>query len=159
MSAFAPFATATLLFQVPTGNLNNPLGNPTTATTPLIVLAYLRTDRSYRQQTTPEGQVAGQAVVGRCIAPATMPPTVQAEQVAEAVFWRAGLGAALALPVEGFATLSSYQSFLTVNADAIAMTGEFYWEGNLPGGFGVEAVLGDKIRGRFVARSSWADSL
>jgi hypothetical protein len=159
MSAFAPFATATLLFQVPTGSLSNPLGDPATATTPLIVVAYLKSDRSYRQQPTPEGQVAGQAVVGRCIAPTTMPPGVQAEQMAEAVFWRAGLGATLVLPPEGFDELSDYQDFLADNAEAIAITGEFYWEANLPGGFGVEQVLGDRIRGRFVARSSWADTL
>ena len=159
MSAFAPFATATLLFQVPTGSLSNPLGDPATATTPLIVVAYLKSDRGYRQQPTPEGQVAGQAVVGRCIAPTTMPLGVQAEQMAEAVFWRAGLGATLVLPADGFDELSDYQDFLADNAEAIALTGEFYWEANLPGGFGVEQVLGDRIRGRFVARSSWADTL
>jgi hypothetical protein len=159
MSAFAAFATCTLLFELPTTAPANPLGNPTVGTTPLIVVAYLKSDRSYRQQPTPDGQVAGQAVTGRCIAPATMPPGIQAEQVAEATFWRAGLGAALALPPEGFEELADYQQFLADNADAIALTGEFYWEANLPGGFGVEAVLGDKIRGRFVARSSWVDSL
>lgn len=159
MTAFAAFSTATLLFDLPNTSPSNPLGNPTVDTTPLIVVAYLKSDRSYRQQPTPDGQVAGQAVTGRCIAPAQMPPGIQAEQVAEAVFWRSGLGAVVELPPEGFEELSDYQQFLEDNTDAIALTGDFYWEATLPGGFGVEAVLGDKIRGRFVARSSWADSL
>lgn len=159
MSALAPASNATLLFQVPTGPNAFPLGDPVVPTAPLIVVAYLRSDRSYRQQPTPEGQVAGQAVTGRCVAPSLMPPQVQAEQVAEAVFWRAGLGQQLALPTAGFAELADYQQFLEDNAAAIAITGDFYWEANLPGSFGVEGVLGDRIRGRFVARSSWADSL
>lgn len=158
MSAFSPLANATLLFDLPTTVPTNPLGNPTVGTTPLIVVCYLRSDRSYRQQPTPEGQVAGQAVTGRCIAPATIPPGVQAEQVATATFWRSGLGL-LTLPPAGFEELADYQQYLDDNADAVAITGEFYWEANLPGSLGVEAVLGDKIRGRFVARSSWADSL
>lgn len=159
MSAFAAFATCTLKFDLPTSAPANPLGNPAVATTPLIMVAYLRPDRSYRQQPTPDGQVTGQAVTGRCIAPLRMPVGIQAEQVAEAVFWRSGLGNTLALPPEGFAELADYQQFLLDNDDAIAIAGDFYWESNLPGGFGVEAVLGDKIRGRFEARSSWVNSL
>lgn len=157
--SFAPFANATLLFDLPVGDLTAPLGNTATATELLVVVAYLRTDNSYRQQPTVDGQVAGQAVAGRCISPALMPAGIQAEQVAAAVFWRAGLGAELALPADGFAELADYQQFLEDNATAIAITGEFYWAANLPGGLGVEAVLGDKIRGRFVARSTWVDSL
>ena len=159
MSALALAATATLLFRLPAGPVTNPLGNPSVGTVPLIMVAYLKSDRSYRQQPTPDGQVAGQAVTGRCVAPNRMPPGVQAEQVAEAIFWRAGLGQPLVLPPEGFAELADYQQFLADNADAIALTGDFFWEANLPGGFGVEDVLGDRLRGRFVANSSWVNSL
>jgi len=158
MTAFSPLANATLVFQIPTGDLEEPLGQAGTAVTPLIVVAYLRSDRGYRAQPSPDGVVQGQAMAGRAVAPSTIPAAIQAEQVAECVFWRSGLGL-LALPPTGFATIAAYNAFLSANAGAVALVGEFYWEANIPGSLGVEAVLGDSLRGRFVARSSWVDSL
>lgn len=157
MSAFAPFATASLAFWLPTGALQTPLGNPATATAPLIVLAYLTDDGGYRAREQVDGQISGQAKKGRMVAPSAMPPAVQDGQVAEAVFWRIGNG--FELPLDGWASLAAYQAFQAANEAAIAAVGEFVWELTPPGGFGVEAVLGDKIRGRFVARSSWVDAL
>jgi hypothetical protein len=157
MSAFAPFATATLTFWIPEGTLLTPLGNPTTATAPVVLLAYLTADRSYRAQPQPDGVATGQGMSGRLVAPGALPQSVQDGQAGEVVFWRLGPG--FALPQAGFEELGDYQDFVAENAEAIAATGEFILEVSPPGGFGVEAILGDKIRGRFVARSSWADSI
>jgi hypothetical protein len=157
MTAFSALATATLLFDVPVGSVTDPQGQAATATEPLIVVAYLR-PAGYSAQPAPDGVLLGQPMTGRCVAPASLPPTIQAEQRAEAIFWRAGLGQ-MALPSTGFAALGAYQAFVAANRGSIAIQGEFYWSANIPGGLGVESVLGDKISGRFVARSSWVDSL
>jgi hypothetical protein len=157
MTPFAPFATATLVFWVPVGDILTPLGNPSTATTPLIVVAYLKADSNYRAQAVVDGQASGQTMSGRMVQPAAMPPTVQDGQVAEITFWR--IGAGFELPSLGWESLADYQDYQADNLEAIAAIGEFVWEAIPPGGFGVEAVLGDKIRGKFVARSSWTDSI
>jgi hypothetical protein len=158
MTAFSPLANATLVFQVPTGDLTAPLGQTTSAVTPLVVVAYLRSDRGYRIQPSADGLVQGQAMTGRAIAPSVIPAAIQAEQRAECVFWRSGLGL-LTLPPSGFADVAAYEDFLAAHAESVAIVGEFYWEANIPGSLGVEVVLGDKLRGRFVARSSWVDGV
>lgn len=152
MTALAQFATSSLVFQVPTGNLQTPLGNPATATVPLVVVAYLRAGGHGAQQGI-DGQASGQPVSGRMVYPTALPVGVQDGQVAEATFWR------ITLPSTGWATLAAYQAFINANLESVAAIGEFVLEATPPSGLGVEAVLGDKIRGRFIARSSWTDSI
>jgi len=151
-SIFPP--NVSLIFRVPVALGENSHGRPQAETEPLIVLAYLKLS-NYRQQETIEGGVAGSLLKGRMANPTAMPVAVQAGQVAEALFWRVVPGG-FGLP-GGFAGAEAYDAFIAANQAAVVVAGEFTWEANLPGSLGVEGVLGDKIQGQFVARSSWAD--
>jgi len=124
----------------------------------VILTAFLKpkTDNAYRQEQGIATGSAGQRVEGYLVYPALMPAEVQAEQAAECTFWRIP---DVAIPLTGFATEAALTTFQTKYSDSIALSGTFYWEANVPGPFGVEQILGDKLKGRFVARSIWLDAL
>jgi len=154
-------ATATITFAVPTGNTStNALGSPTVETETVVLTAFLKApkDSAYKQANLSDGEQAGQKVAGYCISPKLMPAGVQPEQAGRCTFWRVGMGDGFALP-ESFESVEELEEFEAENSDRVALRGEFFWEVNIPGGFGVEAILGDQLKGRLVLRTVWADGI
>lgn len=161
-SPLATYATATLVFEQPTGALSaGALGTPETATTPLIVVAFLkqkRADQFSASDPRPDGQDSDATVEGYLITPSLLPAAIKPGQAAACTFWRVGMGNGFVLP-SSFVNQAALTAFEAANAAHIAQQGQFILEANIPGGFGVEAILGDKLRGQFVTRVSWIDEL
>ena len=154
-------ANCTIVFDVPTGTITtNALGSPSTDTESLVVVAFVKAkkDNAYLRPETNDGQLTTQRLEGYMISPQLMPARVQSEQQGRCVFWRVGMGDGFALP-DAFEDASELASFEAENPDKVAIAGDFFWEANMPGPFGVEAILGDRLRGRLVTRTAWADGI
>ncbi|MBD1918854.1 MULTISPECIES: hypothetical protein [Cyanophyceae] len=154
-------ANCTILFEVPTGTTStNALGSPSVDTESVVLTAFLKPkkDNAYQSPESRDGQLSGQKVAGYLISPSLMPQGVQSEQAGRCTFWRVGMGDGFVLP-EVFEDAAELASFEADNADKVALRGEFFWEANIPGAFGVEAILGDRLAGRLVLRTVWADGI
>jgi len=152
-------ATATITFAVPTGNTStNALGSPTVEVEAVVLTAFLKQKPTYNKEPLSDGQQAGVTVAGYLISPRLMPAGIQPEQAGRCTFWRVGMGDGFALP-EAFESVEELEEFEAENSDRVALRGEFFWEANIPGAFGVEAILGDQLKGRLVLRSVWADGI
>lgn len=137
MSVFP--ANATLIFQVPTGSGEiDELGNPLSATEPLIVAAYLREVASTNKRLEPlsdgefsrvslEGRIVGRVVNGVVEALEALPETILPGAKAQA---RVG-----------------------------NLTGDFFVEPSIASVWGVESVLGSKIRGTLLTEVAWGEAL
>jgi hypothetical protein len=157
-SPLAPYGNATLLFQQPTGSSSpGTFGTPETATTPLICVAFLKpknTDQFRATDALPDGSQSTKTVEGFLLTPSLMPAGIQPGQVAVCTFWRVGPGFTLQTTFADAAALAAYQA---ANSARIAVQGEFVYELNIPGQFGVEAILGDRLRGEFRINAGWVD--
>lgn len=154
-------ACCTIVFAVPTGNTTtNALGSPTVQTEAVVLTAFLKPkkDNAYRDAEISDGQQTGQKVAGYLISPSLMPQGVQPEQAGRCTFWRVGMGDGFALP-DGFADVAELAAFEAEHGDRVALRGDFFWEAGIPGPFGVEAILGDRLTGRLVLRTVWADGI
>lgn len=137
MSVFP--ANATLIFQVPTGQVTiDPLGNPRVVTEEVTVSAYLRSNPSQRRSSDSTdggelnrisltGRIVGRVLPNGSTVPYSLPKTVLAGARAEA-------------------TIDGHK-------------GEFFCELSLQSVWGVQAVLGDKIEGLFVSEVAWGSAI
>lgn len=154
-------ANCTITFKVPTGTTTtNSLGSPSADTESVVLTAFLKAKRDNRYQAADlsDGQRSDQRIAGYLIAPQLMPQGVQPEQRGRCTFWRVGMGDGFVLP-ESFADLAELAAFEAANPDRVALRGDFFWEANIPGPFGVEDILGDALKGRLVLRTVWADGI
>jgi len=150
-SPLAPLATATLVFQQPDA-------------APLVVVAYLkklsRNSLTVGSGDIPAGEETAQQLTGYMIAPLTMPPAIQGEQVAEITLWRTGLvGHTFKLPATGFPSATEYAAFVIANADKIRLQGDFHWQPGMATGAGEDTIIGDKLQGKLTLRSLWVDAI
>lgn len=130
-SPFAQFANATLTFQLPTTepSLTDQTGNVATETEPLTVTAYFASKTARLDPETDN----------------------LADDLSR-------------IRLEGRCiTPSALPATILPGARAVAIVGgvegDFYLEGSIPSAFGVDAILGGKLRGYLITRSAWSNSL
>ena len=175
VSPLAEYASATLVWRIPTrddfvygydgaplvGYSNDHLLNYTVGTeldgiTYVVMTAFLKVEKQnrYVNYGVSDSTQVGQKVGGYCVTPPLVDQLIQGEQQADATFWRVTPGQ-FTLPKSGFPSRIAYELFKERNKDLIAVEGYFIWEQNIPAPFGVEAILGDKLKGRFVNKGEW----
>lgn len=127
---FASFTNATLTFQRKVGvETVDALGNVRADTVDFVVTAYLK-----EVKTTSKNQMD----------------------------WEGGLDNAIA--VEGrCVSPANLPADITPGTKAIAIiggiAGEFYYEGSIPSALGTDAILGGKIKGRFITRTVFGEAV
>lgn len=156
-------ANAVIVFSQPTAS-EDPLFTgfgdygPVTEANPLIVVAFLKPLGAPTANPEVAGNRATTQVQGYLISPSLMPSEIQPQQTGRCAFWRVGMGDGFVLPTS-FADLAAYDAFVLANAAKMANVGTFTVDANIPGPFGVEAILGDRLNGTFTAETSWTDEL
>jgi len=131
---------------------------PVTEAEPLIIIAFTKLLGVPLFNPDPTTNRSTSIVKGHLINPPLMPFEIQPQQNGRCSFWRVGMGDGFALP-QSFADLDEYDAFALANSAKLANVGTFTLDNNIPGPFGVEAILGDKLRGTFVAETAWTDEL
>lgn len=123
---------------------------------PLLIVAYLResSNSAYQLQALDAGGIGSTALSGRAVAPDSLPNNLRGGQQAECIIW--AVGDDFQLPV--FESLSEYEQFLLDNQSAINQQGQFFLDAGIRGVFGVEDVLGEKLRGYLQSSTGWVDA-
>lgn len=129
---FSAYANATLTFQLPfeTGQIDA-LGNPLAITQAFPVSAYLK-DASGNRGSQRQGDFDG--------------------GLDSQVFIEGRCVSPASLPAE---IVAGTHAIATIGG----VEGDFYLTATIPSAFGVDAILGTKIKGRFVARIVFGESL
>jgi hypothetical protein len=126
-------ANATLTFQVPIApslGAVDGYGNPIATTQDLIVSAYLKEGTREQDGDLKDGnETIRVELEGRCISPEKLPLEVAIGSRADCEV-RDAIG-------------------------NVAMVGEFYLDASVPSAWGVDEVLGGKIRGYLITRIRW----
>lgn len=179
-SPLGQYATATLVWSIPTPdymllsydghplesyskNMNlfsYAIDNDENGITNIIMTAFLKaeTQNRYQENGVSDNTQVGQKVFGYCVTPPIVDRLIQGGQQAEATFWRVAPGI-FTLPRNGFPSKIALELFKVQNENFIALDGFFVWEQNIPQPFGVELILGDKIKGRFISKGEWVSDL
>lgn len=123
---------------------------------PLLIVAYLResSNSAYQLQALDAGGIGSTALSGRAIAPDRLPNTLRGGQQAECIIW--AVGDAFELPV--FGSIAEYEQFVLDNQSAINQQGQFFLDAGVRGVFGVEEVLGERLRGYLQSSTGWVDA-
>ncbi|MDX2215516.1 MAG: hypothetical protein SFY66_19790 [Oculatellaceae cyanobacterium bins.114] len=140
-SPFPP--NATLTFQLPvSGETIDELGNAASTTEDLVLLCYLKEGKNRTRtgdaldageisRTPVDGRIVGRLVSGELQDLAELPPSL----------------------------LPGAKATATIDRTGGNITGDFFLEASIPSAFGVDAVLGGKIRGYLVMAIAWGEAL
>jgi hypothetical protein len=151
-------ANAVIVFQRPLESATLGDFGPAAEAEPLVVIAFLKLVGVPLFNPDPTTNRSTSIAKGYLINPPLMPFEIQPQQNGRCSFWRVGMGDGFNLP-QSFADLAAYDAFALANASRLSNVGTLTLDNNIPGPFGVEAILGDRIRGTFVAETAWTDEL
>ncbi len=140
-SPFPP--NATLTFQLPVSNETiDALGNPTATTEDLIVVCYFKESSSQGKGDDPldGGEISRLSLDGRIVGKLVN-------------------GVLEDLPELPASILPGAKATASIDRAGGNITGDFFLSAAIPSAFGVDAVLGGKIRGYLVTAIAWGDAL
>lgn len=153
---FSPYANLTVLVEQPEVYAIAGDGNPAAQTNELVMVGYAKRKAAKGGDVFQGGDISRIEYAGFWVLPSAKPQTIQPEQTGKAIVWRVSPGG-FGLPVDGWASIAEYQTFVEANLDKIAIDGEFVIAATPPDPFGVEIQTGDRLSGYLYSRVAWGD--
>lgn len=153
-SPLALLTNAVLIFDSPTGeDLSGGVGTPTYLGESFILIAYLKRLSNRGNREDWGGSQQQQQYKGYAITPATLPFSLQNQQVAAVDFY----GAGVSWPTTAWTSVPAYEIFKAANQARLGLSGSFSLGPIPPSQVGVDELIGRGFEGTFTQKAQWAD--